>query len=122
MPTGTVLLRTTILYSSMARPMPSATARTCDMSAEPSSLVGVPTAMKRIFDCRNRVVEIRREAQTFFVYVPLHELRKPRLVDRDFATLQAINFLFIDIDGDNMVPVLGETSRYDEADITRSYN
>ena len=44
-PTGTVDLSTTIRYSFMWRPMVSATASTCERSAEPSSSGGVPTAM-----------------------------------------------------------------------------
>ena len=45
-PTGTVLLVATILGPFMCRPMVLATSSTCCRSAEPSSLGGVPTAMK----------------------------------------------------------------------------
>ena len=47
-PTGTVLLVTTIFERFMCCPMVRATASTCWRSAEPSSSGGVPTAMKTI--------------------------------------------------------------------------
>src|SRR5690606_976136 len=45
-PTGTVLLSTTTQRSANSDPIARATASTCDRSAEPSSVGGVPTAMK----------------------------------------------------------------------------
>ena len=50
-PTGTVLLVTTILPPFMARAMSSATAKTWLRSAPPSDTWGVPTAMKTASAC-----------------------------------------------------------------------
>ena len=47
-PTGTVLFMTSRVYLEMHLPNSSATSITWDTSAEPSSLGGVPTAMKTI--------------------------------------------------------------------------
>ena len=47
----------------MARPMPSATARTWRRSAEPSSSCGVPTAMKRMSLCWTAAGEVGGEAE-----------------------------------------------------------
>ena len=65
-PTGTVLLSTTTVYLSIARPIALATASTCCKSAAPSSPCGVPTAMNTMADVftddGRSVVKVRRSS------------------------------------------------------------
>src|SRR5204862_6512036 len=49
-----------------------------------------------------------------------HDLGKAGLVDRDLTVQKRFDLGFIDIDADDTVPVLGETSGGDKADITRA--
>ena len=67
-PTGTVLLSTTTLWSVIRRPMSRAAASTCCRSAEPSSSAGVPTAMNCSVPCATAratsVVKCSRPAVT----------------------------------------------------------
>ncbi len=68
-PTGTVLLLTTTLYPFIARATSRATPSTCCRSADPSSPVGVPTAMKMIWESRTprsrAVVNVSRFSARF---------------------------------------------------------
>ena len=56
---------------------------TCWRSAEPSSPVGVPTAMKMTSELLTAFGQAGRERQPLLGAVAPHELLEPRLVDRD---------------------------------------
>ena len=101
----------------MCRPMVSATASTCDRSAEPSSSGGVPTAMNWKSPCRTpataSVVNLSRPLSR----IALDELLEARLVDRDLALLQARDLGRVDVDAQHLVAGIGEAGAGDEADV-----
>ena len=121
-PTGTVDLSTTMRYSVMCRPIVSATASTCDRSAEPSSSGGVPTAMNWNRPWRDALCGVGRELQPALVEVALDHHVEARLVDRDLALLQARDLAGVDVDADDVIAGLGKAGARDQADVARTEN
>ena len=58
-----------------------------------------------------------REAQPLGRDVAMHEILKPRLIDRDLPRLEHIHLALVIIDTNDVVPDLGKTSARNKADI-----
>ncbi len=120
--TGTVLLSTTMRYSLMWTAISRATPSTKLRSTLPSGCGGVGTAMKMTFEAVDGVADGGGEGEPAGGDVLLHQLFQARLVDRDVAVLELVDFLQIVIDADHAVAHFGKAGAGDQSDITRSNN
>ena len=72
------------------------------------------------FRADHGVVEVGSEGEPLFGDVPGNELREPRLVDGNLAALEAGDLVLVDIDGDDVVAVLGEARAEHQAHVSGS--
>ena len=102
--------------------MSRATPSTCCRSAEPSSPVGVPTAMKMICDCRTPLASAVVNVSRFSALVAPDHLLQAGLVDRDLPSLEHPDFRRILVDANDLVTVFGEARAGHEANVASSNN
>ena len=69
----------------------------------PSACGGVGTAMKTIWLMIDAILDRVGEAQAFGGDVAMDEFLEARLVDRDLARLQHVDFALVVIDADDVV-------------------
>ncbi len=117
-PTGTVDLVITTLYSSMCSPIVRATASTWRRSAEPSSSGGVPTAMIWNRPWATAALASVVNCEPALVPVAGDHLVEARLVDRDLAGVQARDLGRVDVDADHVVAGVRQAGAGHETDVT----
>ena len=100
--------------------MSRATAEHVLRSAEPSSPVGVPTAMKMICALRTPRASSVVKVSRFSRPVAADQLLQAGLVDRDLAPLQQPDLRRIVVDADDLVPVFRETGARHQPDVPSS--
>jgi hypothetical protein len=52
-----------------------------------------------------------------FLDIAIDDLVEARLVDRDLSLLQSLDFLFVDVDADDIVAEVGEARAGNQADV-----
>ncbi len=121
-PTGTVLLSTTTFGSFMTRAIPRATREHMAHVGRAVLVLRRTHGDEQDFRADDGVVEVGREGEPLFGDVPGDQLREPRLVDRNLAALEAGDLVLVDIDGDDVVPVLGKARAEHQAHVSGSKN
>ncbi len=119
-PTGTVDLVMTTLYSAMCSPIVRATASTWRRSAEPSSSGGVPTAIIWNRPCATAALASVVKVSRPLLAIARDQLIEARLVDRHLARIQPRDLGRVDVDADDLVAGIRQAGAGDEADIARA--
>ena len=108
-PTGTVLLSTTMASAVRWGAISATTAHKAVRSASPLAFGGVPTARNTSFARGGRLRQIGGEMQPALGHVAADQLGQPRLVDGHLRGPQHFDLRLVAVDARDVVARLGQT-------------